>query len=108
MERYILPVVFDSRNQIRKADEFLYLSGGKVHSNQCDKNLSSGAGMLWKKAVKSFPLHFYYGVLEEHFFEFTLGMGALQRNLLESAGVLLPCHESEYYLLSQHFTYRQG
>lgn len=80
MERYIFPDVFDSRNQIRKADEFLYFSGEKVNLNQCDKKLSSGASMLWKKTVKSFPL------LEGHLFEFTLGMVALQRNLLEDAG----------------------
>lgn len=108
MEKYILPDVSDSRNQIRKADEFLFFSREKVNFNQCDKNLSSGASLLWKKAVKSLSLHFYYGALEEHLFKFTLGMVALQRSLLENAGVLLPCHESEYYLLSQQFTYRQG
>lgn len=108
METYILPDVFDSRNQIKKADEFLYFSREKVNLNQCDKKLSSGASLLWKKAVKSSSFCFYYGVLEEHLFESTLGMVALQRSLLENAGVLLPCHESECYLLSWHFTYRQG
>lgn len=76
MERYILPDVFDSGNQVRKAEEFLYFSGEEVNLNQCDKKLSSGASMLWKKAVKSFSLHFYCGVVEEHIFKFTLGREA--------------------------------
>lgn len=72
------------------------------------KNCQVVLACFGKKAVKSFPLQFYYGVIEEHLFKFTIGMVALQRSLLENAGVLLPHHESEYYLLFQHFTYRQG
>lgn len=67
------------------------------------KNCQVVLACFGKKAVKSFSLLFCYWVLEEHLLEFTLGMVTLQRSLLENAGVLLPCHESEYYLLSAFY-----